>query len=157
MDDEITYLDNEDLMDQQELSEEQQEVQDSQSIADIPYKNKPESLYTLFQKVWRSPDSSKLGNLNSGEMGRLTISVRDCQHLAMLSNYLHHARFAAYFKGYSEIILSTSMSRKGWFVELFVSQKKFTSRSSAVQPQVQKKSWIFGKKEEPQESQAQTQ
>jgi hypothetical protein len=145
------YLDNEEIIDQQELSE------DQQSLADVPYKHKPESLYTLFQRVWKTPDSSKIGNLNSVEIGKVIMNVRDCQHIAMLGNYLHHPRFAAYFKGYGEITLATSMSRKGWFVELFVSQKKFTARSAAIQSQQQaKKPWIFGKKEEtnPTESQA---
>jgi hypothetical protein len=144
---EEAYLDNEDAMDQQEIAEDQQ---DGQSLADVPYKHKPDSLYTLFQKVWKTPDSSKIGNLNNVELGKATMNVRDCQHLAMLSSYLHHPKFAAYFKGYSEITLSTSMAKKGWFVELFVSQKKFTARSAAIQnASPQKKSWIFGKKENP--------
>lgn len=148
-DEELVYLDGEDLGDQMELSEDQQEMIENQSIADVPYKRKQDSLYTLFNKVWRTPDSSKIGNLNNSELGKLNISVRDCQHIAMLSNFLHHPRFGSYFKGYGEVTLATSMAKKGWFVELFVSQKKFTARQSAVQSaNPQKKSWLFGKKKE---------
>jgi len=143
--DELANLDHEDLLDQHELSEEQQEMQEAQ-FADVPYKNKTDSLYTLFNKVWTTPDSSKVGNLNSVELGRMSISVRDALHIAMLGTYMHHSKFSKYFRGYSEIISATSMAKKGWFVELFVSQKKYTARSSAVQNQSpQKKSWIFGR------------
>lgn len=146
----VAYLDNEDAAEQQELYEEQQE-----SVADIPYRRRGDSLYHLFRNVWKAPDSSKIGNLNMVELGKVNVSVRDCQFIALLATVTKHEKFAGFFKGYSEVISSTSMSKKGWFVELFVSQKKYTTRSSAVAAQTpEKKKWIFERKDTPESSQA---
>lgn len=149
------YLDHEDLQDQVEQSEDMQEGYENAqyehqfSGAEAPLEKKPESLYTLFQKVWGARDSSKVANLDKFELGKLAVSVRDSQYLALLSSTLRHKRFGLFWKAQAEILLATSASKKGWFTELFVSQKKFTARSSNLSgqpPQNQgKKKWsLFG-------------
>jgi hypothetical protein len=64
---------------------------------------------------------------------------------------MNHKNFATFFKTSSEIILTTSASKKGWFTELFVSQKKFTTRAAGTfgSPDTsnQKKKWsLFSQK-----------
>lgn len=138
MDDQQTeaYLDHEDIQDQIDQSEDMQEAFETAqyeqqfSGAEAPLEKKPESLYTLFQKVWSARDSSKVANLDKFELGSLNIKVRDAQYLNLLSVALKHPKFGLFWKAQSEIILATSASKKGWFTELFVSQKKFTSRAS---------------------------
>lgn len=124
-----TYLDQEEYAEQVENMEEQGEQTDSMDWAEVPQKRKQDSLYTLFQKVWKTPDSSKVANLNSAELGKPTITIRDAQYLALLAVTFKHPRFASFFQNTAEITLATSASKKGWFTELFVSQKKFTTRS----------------------------
>ncbi|MFI5405050.1 MAG: hypothetical protein ACHQ1D_00910 [Nitrososphaerales archaeon] len=148
------YLEHEDIQDQMEQSEDaQDQYQDNQfdnqfsGAAEAPYQKKPESLYTLFQKVWAAKNSSKVGNLDKFELGQMPIKVRDAQYLYLLANTLNHKQFGDFWQAQSEIILSTSASKKGWFTELFVSQKKFTARSASVnsQQQANKKKWtLFG-------------
>jgi len=104
---------------------------DEEEYANVPDQKKKDDLFSLFHKVWRAPDSSKVGNLSSQELGMLPMSVRDNQYLALLGETFGHKDLAKFFKRRSEIILSTSASKKGWFTELFVSQKKFTSKSSS--------------------------
>lgn len=144
------YLDHEDISEQQDRLEEQGEDVESAEWADIPQRRKQDSLYTLFQKVWKSPDSSKVANLNNTELGKqVLMTVRDAQYLALLGVTLKHEKFARFFRRSSEITLATSASKKGWFTELFVSQKKFTTRAAGnfggQDASNQKKKWsLFG-------------
>lgn len=124
------YLDQEDYAEQAESMEEQGEQADSVEWAEVPSRRKQDSLYTLFQKVWKTPDSSKVANLSFVELGRPVITVRDAKYLALLAATFKHPRFAMFFQNTAEITLATSASKKGWFTELFVSQKKFTTRST---------------------------
>jgi len=134
--------------------EQQEEYDDSQEdedwAANVPEKRKEESLYTLFQRVWRTPDSSKVANLDKYELGKVSLmNVRDSQYLALLGNALKHPKFSAFFNTVAEITLKTSASKKGWFTELFVSQKKFTQRASSSSfgnlepPTDKKKKWTL--------------
>lgn len=155
------YLENEDISDQQERMEDQSDDAESAEWADIPQKRKQDSLYTLFNKVWRAPDSSKVANLAKEELGKQPLmSVRDAQYLYLLGGTLKHPRFAKFFKATGEITLSTSASKKGWFTELFVSQKKFTTRAAGTfgntDTSNQKKKWsLFGGGEKTSEPQQQ--
>lgn len=144
------YLNSEDIGDQQDRMEEQSDDAESAEWADIPQKRKQDSLYTLFNKVWRAPDSSKVANLGKEELGKHPLmTIRDAQYLALLGITLKHPRFAKFFRAAGEITLATSASKKGWFTELFVSQKKFTTRAAGSfgnqDTSNQKKKWnLFG-------------
>jgi len=144
----------------QENIEEQEDQQDDYEYEaeqrkrlglDYPSPRESESLYNLFHKVLRLPNSSKVGNLDpKTELGFVNLSVRDCQNIALLARELGHPKFAEFFEQKAEITLSTSASKKGWFTELFVSQKKFSDRISNMevtqqtqQPKRRSK-WKFG-------------
>lgn len=151
------YLDQQDYQEQLDNQEDMQEYQEEQlnetysDTGEIPYRKRPDSLFSLFQKVWKSADSTKLANLDKIELGKPDISVRDAQYLALLGTTLKHKKFASFFRFKGEIILSTSASKKGWQQELFVSQKKFTARTSSGDnpyAQQKKKTWNpFGNQE----------
>jgi hypothetical protein len=104
-------------------------------------------------QIFQEQGSLKAYSLDGRELGDLGISVRDCQRISLLAKLLHHEEFAKYFMGTGEITLSTAMSKKGWFVELFVTSKKAAFRGSLVNnlnPPKQK--WrIFGGKQPPQQ------
>lgn len=144
------YTDEEEFKDN--VVDEQREQWEEAAGMDYPAAKKPESLFSLFSNVWRTKDSSKVANLNTEEIGDLGISVRDCQRIALIAKLLHHQKFAKYFSDQGEITLSTSMSKKGWFVEMFVTSKKFAQKGNIEnlaggQPKKQK--WrIFSQKEE---------
>lgn len=133
--DEEQFLDEEDLAEQQDRIEEQQSDIEDSDWANVPQQKKNDSLYNLFHKVWKSPDSSKVANLDKTELGvHPVMSVRNAQFLALLGATTKHKRFAQFFNTLGEITLKTSASKKGWFTELFVSQKKSTSRFSGLPP-----------------------
>jgi len=141
------YTDAEEYQDN--VIDEQRDQWEDATGMNYPVEKKSESLFGLFKDVWRTVDSSKIGYLDKEELGDLGISVRDSQRIALLSNLLHHKKFARYFDNMGEITLATSMSKKGWFVELFVTSKKFAQKGMNLPPQsgAKKKSkWkLFGK------------
>jgi hypothetical protein len=154
-------LDVEDYNEQQDSIEDQQDQIESMEWAEVPQRRKQDSLYTLFQKVWKTPDSSKVANLSMPELGRPLMSVRDAQYLDLLGTTFHHKKFAKFFRDSSEIILATSASKKGWFTELFVSQRKFTTRSVSGaggllggQQQAKKKWSLFGTGDSPSQTES---
>lgn len=142
------YSDEEEWQDnyQEEQREAWEEGQNESTGGNYPVAKKPDTLFSLFKDVWRTIDSSKVSNLDKDEIGSLNISVRDCQRIALLSTLLKHKKFAGYFDQQGEIILSTAMSKKGWFVELFVTSKKFAHKGNLGNLVQQNQKWrIFGK------------
>lgn len=148
------YTDQEEHQDN--FLDEQREMWEEQTGGNYPAARKPESLFSLFKKVWRTPDSSKVANLEKTEIGDLGISVRDAQNISSFSKFLGHKGVSDYFRNVGEITLATSMSRKGWFVELFVTSKKFAHKGSlgnlegqTSQQQAKQKWRIFAPKQTP--------
>ena len=136
---------------QDNFLDEQREMWEEQTGGNYPAARQSESLFGLFKSVWRTKDSSKVGNLDKNELGDLGISVRHAQEIANFSRFLGHTAVAGHFGNLAEITLSTSMSKKGWFVELFVTSKKFAHKgvlSGGPSGSQQKQKWrIFGKEQ----------
>lgn len=140
------YTDTEEAQDN--YYDEQRELWEDSTGSNYPSARKPESLFSLFRRVWRTTDSSKIANLDpKTELGNLNISVRDTQKIAYVAGFLGHNGVEKYFNKLGEITLATSMSKKGWFVELFVTSKKFAHKgtTSNLINQNTKTGWrIFG-------------
>lgn len=120
---------------QEEFWEEQDEFTNPSASNDgFPNKGKPESLFTLFKDVWKTKDSTKVANLDpKTELGDLGLSVRHIQKISYVANILGEKDVKGYFDELGEVTLATSMSKRGWFAELFVSTKKFAQKSSNIQ------------------------
>jgi len=120
----------------EDQAEQQKEIYDEQAQE---FQEKSD-LYNLFWKVVESDDSSKVGNVKDAELGTLNITIRDCQKIALLADTLGHPGFAKFFRAQAEIVLSTSASKDGWLPELFVTQRKYSTKKkdmSANLPQFQ--------------------
>ncbi|KKM13825.1 hypothetical protein LCGC14_1712320 [marine sediment metagenome] len=109
-------------------------------------------IYGLFKEVNDEKDTKIVSNLNKEELGNLGISVRECKRIALLANTFGHPIFAKYFINQAGIISDSSMSKSGWFTELFVTSKRYASRESSSKvdalPQYSKGKWKIGKKGE---------
>lgn len=129
--------------------EEQREVWEEQTGQNLPGPKKPDSFFSLMKKAWESKDSTKISNLDTREIGDVDFSVRSCQRISALAMLLHHKTFAEYFDKNGEITLATAMSKKGWFWETSITQKKAAYRGSLVNNfSPQKPKWrIFGKQQ----------
>lgn len=128
------YPDAEEFQDN--YQDEQRDLWD-QSGGSYPAANKPDSLYSLFKSVWRAKDSTKVGNLDKNELGFALYSVRDAKRIALLADVLKHKKFGQHFSLIGEINLATSMSKAGWFPELFVSSKKSAFKGVSNLPNLQ--------------------
>jgi hypothetical protein len=108
------------------------EAQEDYAEDNSPSYEKPESLYGLFKETLVMKDNSKLGNLESKELGMLDISVRDCKHISKTARDMGEPEFAEWMDSQAEIILKTSASKKGWLTELFVTAKRFASKEKRM-------------------------
>lgn len=102
-------------------------------------------IYSLFNTVLQKKDATKVSNLTSEELGSLGISVRESMRIALLGKTFGHPRFAKFFDDQAGIVNNSSMSRDGWFTELFVTSKKYASKDSHSSinslPQAKKGKW----------------
>ena len=140
------------MEDQMDLQEDEMEARED--ALDYPARSPNDSLFTLFRRVLGITDSSKVGNLDKIELGDLPVNVRECQRIALLANLFEHHKFAKFFEDMGQITLRTSASKKGWFTELFVTQKKYTQRTKAQARALSggKKKWFGGKSQQSQEA-----
>lgn len=115
-----------------ETVEAQQEAMQDYFGDSSPTEPEKDSIPALFWKVIKKEDSSKISNLDKYELGMLDISVRDCQNIAAICDIVEYTEVAKWLRKKSEIILSTSSSKKGWLVELFVSAKKFSQKERRI-------------------------
>jgi len=156
------FLDEtEDGLDQNEEIQDGQEA--SYEYGTVPSMKQQDSIYKWFWKVVQlgeikqlDPETIKLikvGNLHNTEVGETTISVRDALNLNHLGNIFGHPQFGAYFGSKAMITSATSMSRKGWFMDLSISQKKVRERARGESSSSGNKGWrmFSGKKKEEKE------
>lgn len=146
----------EQIADAQDSYEGQQEYQEelADSIgAGYPQQKEQLGLYQMFWKILGLKDSTKVAFADKKEVGPFLMPVRGSQHMAHLSKVFHHPKLAGYFTREAEIVLASTMGREGNFPELFVSQKKYTTRSRKSSGLTKEKWSLFGKKksEEPQQ------
>jgi len=107
----------------------QDDAEDEQFMGFAEAKPK-EGLYALFNKVLTLPKTIKVGNVDKQELGALGISIRECLRVALIGKTFGHKRFADFFENQANIITDTSMAKRGWFSELFVTAKRFTEKLS---------------------------
>jgi len=110
-------------------SQEEEDGEDEQFMGFAEAKPK-EGLYALFNKVLTLPKTIKVGNVDKHELGELGISIRECLRVALIGKTFGHRRFAEFFENQAMIITDTSMAKRGWFSELFVTAKRFTEKAS---------------------------
>jgi len=138
----------------QDLSDEQLEAYETTSPQQRQETN---AQYNWFWKVvgLNKPFRlAKVGNLSNQEIGEFGVSMRDSMNLAHLGHIFRHNKFGNYFATKSKIIAATSMARKGWFMDLSISQKKVRERAkSGSSSSENKQKWrLFkGKNQEAQE------
>ncbi len=115
-------------------------VQDIQDYQAEDYENRAipnqggrsEGLYDWFWKIVRLNKPSRVvrvGNLSGEEIGRHDVSVRSALDLHLLGKTFHHPVFANYYASQARITSVTSMAKKGWFMDLTISQKKVRERN----------------------------
>jgi len=124
----------------QDISDGQEEAYETTS----PQQKQEASLYNWFWRVVRLNKPfrlAKVGNLSNPEIGEHIISMRDAMNLAHLGHIFRHRKFGNYFATRSKIVAATSMARKGWFMDLSISQRKIRERAKHSPSEQQKQKW----------------
>jgi len=86
----------------------------------------------------------KFGNLNSVELGKPSVSVRDQSEIACYLEAEGLDKLADYFRTKSEITLSSSLSKNGKLIDNIVTQIKKEQKETR-EPTAEVKRNIFGK------------
>jgi len=144
-------IDEEEIVDEAEDEYEQgQDISDQQLDAYPTSKPETTAQYNWFWRVVRLNKPfrlAKVGNLSNPEIGEFGISMRDSMNLAHLGHLFRHHKFGNYFATRSKIVSATSMARKGWFMDLSISQKKVRERAKSSLAQDKQKWRLFNRKE----------
>ena len=105
-----------------------------------------DTVFKFFREILVSKDSTKVANLDNRELGQLDLSVRSYLEIAKYLEAEGLDKVQKYMEDKAEIIARTSMSKKGFWSQLFVTQIKKEQKLKESEP---KKKWLFsGKKEE---------
>ena len=124
-------LAEQDMVDQQDSMDEQTEAQEDMDIFnEMGDREKAENLYKLFNDIRTSDDTTRTSNLQLSELGNPLVSMRDCELLAQLGELHGHHGWAKFWRSLGQSTSNSAMSKKGWFSELLVSNKRYTNKTT---------------------------
>jgi len=127
------------------LEEELKRMDDLEHDYGVPEQPSKDSIFKFFRELLYLKDSRKIGNLTDREIGMMRLGVRHYLELALFADTMGWGKVSTYLSQRAEIYLATSLSRKGFLPQLFVTQIK---REIKPEPKKdEKKPWF--KKSEP--------
>jgi len=127
----------------QKLEEELKKLEDKDTSYGSPKSAEKDSLFKFFRTILSTKDTTRIGNITAQELGISDLSVRGWKRIALYAKVEGLHIVEDYLNGQSEIITSSSMSRKGFWSQLFVTQIK--AEKKLKEKPLEKKRW-FGKK-----------
>lgn len=125
----------------EELAALEEQIAEASKVGqpDSPKAPSKDSIFKFFREIIHTKDSSKVANLSKIELGNLNHSVRFYQRVSIYSEEEGLKTISSYFSRLGEIILATSMSKKGFLDQLFVTQIK---KEQKMDKPVGKKPWF---------------
>jgi hypothetical protein len=124
------------------LKDEMAEMEHEDSA--LPMTPEKDSSFKFYREILNSRESKKTGNLSGAELGQLNHSVRRYEEMANLASYVQRPHFAEYMRRKGEIVSSTSMSKKGFFMKLIVTRIR-QSKDETVKNNEKKSIFDFSK------------
>lgn len=119
----------------EEVEEKEEELKDAEdSLGGYPPSIEKPSAFQFFSKAVDTRDSSKISNLTNEELGGTRLSVRDYQSMGWFAENIKQNKLAKYFYGKAEVTLSTGLSRRGFLMNLAVTQRKEMKRAKKEVP-----------------------
>lgn len=134
-------------MNEQDLDELEKQINEleasglDEEMAGFAKPSMKDGIYKFFRELLHTKDSKKIGNLREEEIGKVRMGVRHYLDLALYAEAENLNKVGDYLRAKGENILATSMSRKGFLSQLFVTQIK---RDQKVIPQQPQKKGLFG-------------
>lgn len=128
------------------LEEELKEMEEKGNLSsDSPKSKDKDNQYKFFRDILTLNDTTRVGNLQNMEMGAMKLGVRHYQEIATYAKMEGLSKVHDYLMVKSQIVTATSMSKKGFWSELFMTQIK---REKKDKPKDEKKKGLFSKKSE---------
>ena len=128
-----------------ELEEELKKLESKDTGYGSPSAAVKESLFKFFNKILTIKDTTRIGNLTAPEIGLGRLSVRGNKSIALYAKAEGLDIVSDYFNDLSNILTESSMSKKGFWAQLFVTnikkEQKLKDKTS------ERKKWFGGKKE----------
>lgn len=127
------------------------EVQSDDSPNNIPMPGARDDILKFLRDVFKIKKEEHLsmnrtGNLGQAELGSLTFGVRKYNDLANYAELAGYSGFAEYSRSKTSNVITTSTSKKGFFLQLITTQKQI--RKNMGDKTVTKKSSFLGGSEE---------
>ena len=130
-----------------QLSDEELEellIGDSSGGYGYPKPIPKDTIFRFFRQLLRLTDNKKVGNLSAAELGNLGMTVRGYLDVANYCKTEGLDTVAEYFNNKAEIVLQTSLSKKGFLPQLFVTQVRKEQKIKTQNLQ-EKKGWFSSK------------
>ena len=103
--------------------------------------------HSFLRDVVLANDTTRLGNLTEEELGKLSLTLRACKELSLISSkIMNNQFFSDYFISKGEIQTAPSLSKNAKLIDLAVVQRREVTAKTRHSRKVNK-GW-FGKKEE---------
>lgn len=130
---------------EEELKRLEEELKKLDKDYGSPEPERKDNIFKFFREILSIPDTTRVGNLKDTELGQSRLGVRHYLEASIYADAEGLGTVARYLRQKAGIITSTSMSRKGFWSKLFVTQIK---KEQKVTPKEPKKGWFGAKKEE---------
>lgn len=138
-DEDLNYSDSEELAidEQEEHADYVDDYNEDLRYGDHPAQKHKETIFSVFWKIIGLKDSTKVGNIDKFEIGRLDLSVRNCEYISLVGDVLNNDAVKNFYRSKGEIILATSLSKRGFFLDTMITQKRISLRGSSQNPTAQ--------------------
>ena len=130
----------------EKLEEELKKLEDKDTSYGSPKPSEKDSQFKFFRDILKIEDTTRVGNLTAQELGLTKLGVRHYQEIAAYAGVEGLDIVQDYLMLKSQIISSTSMSKKGFWAELFVTMIKREKKDKPTEEK--KKKWFTKKTEE---------
>ena len=115
-----------------------------------PSLTQKDNIFKFFRQILKLPDSTKVANLQDIEVGKMHLSMRSYKELTVYAKAENLNVVSLYLNAKAEIMASTSMGRKGFFLQTSVTQIRKDQKIQS-NPQVAKTGyWDRNKPQQPQ-------
>jgi hypothetical protein len=111
-----------------------------------PQAEQKDNIFRFFRHILDTYDTTRIARLRDNELGASRLGVRHWQEIATFSKAMNLDKVSDYCNARSQIISATSMSRDGFWAQLFVTQIKKEHKLGTQAPQ--KKGLFWRKKDE---------
>ncbi len=126
-----------------QLEEELKKLESKDASYGSPTAAQKESLFKFFNKILTIKDTTRIGNLTAPEIGLGRLSVRGNKSIALYAKAEGLTVVEDYFNDLSNILTETSMAKKGFWSQLFVTQIK--AEKKLKDKSTEKKRWFNSK------------